>query len=95
MQTFRLTVGGDGRVEIPDTRPGQVVVIQMPPLPKAPDRETEISDDATSGPIPESERAAIKERVLRRARQTREKLPEPWRSADHGDLLYGDDGLPK
>jgi antitoxin VapB len=22
-------------------------------------------------------------------------LKEPWRSIDHGDLLYGDDGLPR
>jgi hypothetical protein len=51
--------------------------------------------DDRSGPIPEEDREAIKERILRRARKTRENLPEPWRSADHGDLLYGEDGLPK
>jgi hypothetical protein len=22
------------------------------------------------------------------------RLPEPYRSAEHGELLYGDDGLP-
>lgn len=89
MRIFELTVGPDGRVVIPDTRPGQTITIQM-----TPGAETATAEDANAGPIPEEERAAIKARVMRRARMTRQKLPEPWRTGDHGDLLYGDGGLP-
>lgn len=87
MQTFELKVGPDGRVEIPDTRPGEIVTIQVA-------KGVEAANDHTD-PIPEEDREAIKERILRRAEETRKSLPEPWRSADHGELLYGDDGLPK
>ncbi len=87
MQTFRLKVDPDGRVEIPDTHPGEIVTIQVARAGKA-------AEDRTD-PIPEEDAEAIKERILRRAERTRQNLPEPWRSADHGDLLYGEDGLPK
>lgn len=87
MQTFRLKVDPDGRVAIPDTHPGEIVTIQFTTGAEP--------TDLTTGPIPEEERAAIRDRVMRLAREIREELPEPWRSADHGDLLYGDDGMPK
>lgn len=87
MQTFELKVGPDGRVEIPDTRPGEIVRIQV--------ARTETPPDNGIDPIPEEDREAIKSQVMQLAREIREELPEPWRSADHGDLLYGDDGLPK
>lgn len=87
MATIRVTVDADGRIAIPNTRPGQTLEIDVVPV-------TGTNQDAT-GPIPEEERAAIKARVKRLAREIRAELPEPWRSADHGDLLYGDDGLPK
>lgn len=95
MQTFHLRVGQDGRVEIPDTHPGQIVTIQLATAIGHTEEPATASEKDNTGPIPEEERAAIKERVMRRARTTREMLPEPWRSIDHGDLLYGDDGLPK
>ena len=84
MQTSRLNVDEDGHVAIPDTRPGQTVTVRV-----------ETTPEAGHGPIPEEEREAIKERVRQSARVIRERLPEPWRSSDHGDLLYGEDGLPK
>lgn len=87
MQTFQLKVDPDGRVEIPDTHPGEIVTIQIARPDTVPDND--------SDPIPEEDREAIKEQVMKLAREIREGLPEPWRSADHGDLLYGDDGLPK
>lgn len=87
MPTFQLTVDPDGRVAIPNTHPGQTVTIQVVPVPD--------TGDDVAGPIPEEERAAIKARVKQRAQKIRAELPEPWRSADHGDLLYGEDGLPK
>lgn len=95
MQTIHLTVGPDGRVEIPGTQPGQTVTIQIAHTPEAPERRSRETTEGFEGPIPEEEREAIKARVMRRARKIREELPEPWLSSDHGDLLYGDDGLPK
>ncbi len=89
MQTIQLTVEPDGPVVILGTRPGQTVTVHIADT-------TETTEQLnTAGPIPEEEWAAIKARVKRRARRIREQLPEPWLSSDHGDLLYGDDGLPK
>lgn len=85
MQTFHLKVGPDGRVTIPNTHPGQTVTVQIA-------AEPDVSEPDT---IPEEDREAIKERIMALAQQIRDELPEPWRSADHGDLLYGEDGLPK
>lgn len=90
MQTHRLTVGQDGRVAIPETQPGQTVVIQINP-----ETDALVETDPNAGPIPEEEREAIEARIMQRARKMRQRLTEPWRSADHGDLLYGEDGLPK
>jgi antitoxin VapB len=35
------------------------------------------------------------ERLLAIGRDCARRLPEPYRSADHADLLYADDGLPR
>ncbi len=35
------------------------------------------------------------ERLLAIGRDTAPRLKEPYRSIDHADLLYGDDGLPR
>lgn len=90
MQTFRLTVGPDGRVAIPDTRPGQTVTVQVGQevAPEAPARLT-LATART-----DAEREVVAAEIKRLARELRAELPEPWRSRDHGDLLYGDDGLP-
>lgn len=87
MATYQLTVDPDGRVAIPDTHPGEKITVRVVQEPAA-------GDDNT-GPIPKEEQEAIKARVLKLASEIRAGLPEPWRSADHGDLLYGEDGLPK
>ena len=39
-----------------------------------------------------AERAAP---ILALGREIAALLPEPWRSEDHGDLLYDDQGLPR
>lgn len=36
----------------------------------------------------------LAEQLLRIGRDTAPRLREPWRSVDHGDLLYDDLGLP-
>ena len=87
MQTYRVIVGTDGRVTIPDTRPGETITVQVEHAAEPTERLV--------NPIPESERPAIAEEVRRLAAEIRIELPEPWRSSDHGDLLYGDDGLPE
>jgi len=89
MPTMQLTVGPDGRVVIPGTQPGQTVTINIADV-------VETTDPlGRTGPIPEEEWAVIEARVKRLAEEIRRELPEPWLSSDHGDLLYGDDGLPK
>ncbi len=35
------------------------------------------------------------ERLMAIAREAAPRFKEPWLSIDHGDLLYGEDGLPK
>lgn len=40
------------------------------------------------------EGAHLADRLLAIGRECAGRLPEPYRSADHGELLYGDDGLP-
>lgn len=40
------------------------------------------------------ERAAVVAEIKRLAREIHAEMPKPWRSRDHGDLLYGNDGLP-
>jgi antitoxin VapB len=35
------------------------------------------------------------ERMMEIARDTAARIPEPWKSIDHGDLLYDEKGLPK
>ena len=37
----------------------------------------------------------LSERLLAIGRDCAVRLKEPYRSADHGDLLYGEDGLPR
>lgn len=38
--------------------------------------------------------AGLADRLLAIGADTAPRLREPWRSADHGDLLYGEHGLP-
>jgi antitoxin VapB len=37
----------------------------------------------------------LSERLVAIGEDCAARLKEPYRSADHGDLLYGDDGLPR
>ncbi len=37
----------------------------------------------------------LSDRLLTIGKDCAVRLKEPFRSADHGDLLYGDDGLPR
>ncbi|MGH9416183.1 MAG: type II toxin-antitoxin system VapB family antitoxin [Terriglobales bacterium] len=41
------------------------------------------------------QRSSLAERLLEIGGECAARLQEPWRSADHGELLYDDRGLPK
>jgi antitoxin VapB len=43
----------------------------------------------------EAKKAGLAERLLAIGRDSASHLSEPWLSLDHGELLYGEDGLPK
>lgn len=86
MQTWRLTVGPDGQVRIPDTKPGEIVVVQVSGAEPAP-RMTLM--DAKS---PE-ERAAISAQLRSLARELRAEYGDDLPTL-HANDLYGEDGLP-
>ena len=41
------------------------------------------------------EPSSVADQLLAIGRDCAARLPEPYRSSDHADLLYGEDGLPK
>lgn len=86
MQTWRLTVGPDGQVRIPDTKPGEIVVVQVSEAEPAPPMT--LMDAKT----PE-ERAAIAARLRGLARGLRVEYGDDLPSL-HANDLYGEDGLP-
>ncbi len=44
---------------------------------------------------PQEQTSGLAERLMEIARETAPLLKEPWKSIDHGDLLYDEKGLPK
>jgi hypothetical protein len=86
MHTYTLTVDADGRVAIPDTRPGDTITIQVPAPPAS--REPLTLATATT---PE-ERAAVIAAIRANARRLQELLKDELPIST--DDLYGEDGLP-
>jgi hypothetical protein len=43
---------------------------------------------------PSGPAAGLAERLLRIGKECAPHLKEPYRSVDHGELLYGEDGIP-
>jgi hypothetical protein len=87
MQTYRVTVGPDGLVRIPETRPGDTITIQV----AAPLAGREALTLATAT-TPE-EREAVMAAIRANARKLQELLKdEPPFTVDD---LYGEDGLPR
>ncbi len=85
MQIYRLTVEPDGRVTVPNARPGQTVTVQVEPVP-----EPELLTLATAK-TPE-EREAVIVAIEENARKLRDLFRDaPVFTAED---LYGDDGLP-
>ena len=89
MTPITLTVEADGRVKIPGTAAGQTVTIYIEPEPRT------VQPALSLESVEERERII---QVLREAgRQARaEATPEEIeRAVNHGDWLYGPDGLPR
>jgi antitoxin VapB len=42
-----------------------------------------------------AEQPPLAERLLRIGRDSAARIKEPWRSMDHGELLYDESGLPR
>lgn len=88
MQTYRLIVGPDGTLRIPDVKPGEVLTVQVEREPDASDHEMLTLASART---PE-ERAEVIEELKLLAAKIRD-------SAKYGPTfmqedLYGEDGLP-
>jgi len=91
MPTMQLTVGPDGRVAVPGTRPGQTVTVEISDAPDTPERLT-LATART-----DEERDAVIAGIKRAARTFRAQLSDDEIQVMpiHGDLLYDEDGLPK
>ncbi|MDQ3694458.1 MAG: hypothetical protein M3464_12650 [Chloroflexota bacterium] len=86
MKKIPVTAGPDGRIEIPGIQAGQTVTIHVEPIP---------SDKAeTPQRSPEEQEKLIQE-MLEAGRRVREQASPEWLSLDHGEWLYGPDGLPR
>ena len=90
-RTLQLVVGPDGRVTVPGARPGQTVTVEIADAPETPERLT-LATART-----DEEREQIIEEVLEAARRLRQELSDEdiQIALNHGDYLYGEDGLPK
>jgi hypothetical protein len=84
MQTCHLVVDADGRVTIPDARPGQSVTVQVEALDELPFLTFRTAQT-------DAEREAVIEDILQMAGRARELLADDLPRTDE---LYGDDGLP-
>jgi hypothetical protein len=83
METMTLIVDPDGRVKIPGTQPGQVVTIRIEPAP------------VERPPLSPEEHERFVQEQLAESRRFREQADPEWLNLDHGEWLYGPDGLPR
>ncbi len=89
MTTVTLVVGPDGRVKVPGTYAGQRITIHIEP-------ETATPQSEVSTRSPEEKERIIQELLEAGRRARAEANPEEIeRAVNHGDWLYGPDGLPR
>lgn len=89
MQTYRLVVGPDGQVRIPDSKPGEVVTVLVETAPAlTPEREMLTLANART---PE-ERDEVIAKIRENGRKLRELLKDDLPTGT--DELYDEDGLP-
>ena len=90
MHSYRLVIGPDGKVEIPNGQPGRLVTVLV-------EEALNSGPSAPAKPIssmtPE-ERERLKKEFLERGKLIRARLKDQF-PVDHDSELYGDDGLPK
>ena len=91
MQTYRhITVEPDGRIRIPDVKPGQRLRVTIEPETEATPERLTLATARTA-----EERAQVFARVHENARKLRELLKDDLPTSASADELYGEDGLPK
>ncbi len=88
---MHLTVGPDGRVVVPGAEPGQTVTVEISDTDNEPKRRT-LATART-----DEERERIIAEILEAAQRLRQELSDEdiQIALNHGDYLYGEDGLPK
>lgn len=90
-RTMHLTVDQDGRVAVPGAHPGQTVTVEIPDAPETPKRLT-LATART-----DEEREQVIAEIMEAAQRLRQELSDEdiQIALNHGDYLYGEDGLPK
>jgi hypothetical protein len=85
VETMTLVVGPDGRVKIPGTKAGQLVTVRIE------------GEPVERPPLTPEERERIIREQMEESRQTRESADPKKiaRALNHGEWLYGPDGLPR
>lgn len=92
MQTYRVTIGDDGRVTLPGTHPGETVTVQITETTS----ETRPLTLATARTVEERESIIAEiERAVTESRRAAGDDDDEQLSLTHGDLLYDEYGLPK
>lgn len=91
MATYKVRVGADGRVTVPDAVPGQEVVVHVTETDGHQARGLTLATART-----DDERQVVVAEIKRLARALRAELGDDQvrLSSAHGRLLYNDDGLP-
>lgn len=89
MHTYRLTVGPDGTLRVPDVQPGQVVTVLVEPAPRATPEPEPLTLATARTP---EEQAEVIARIRENGRKLRELLKDDL-PIDTNEL-YDEDGLP-
>jgi hypothetical protein len=90
MQSYRLVIGSDSKVEIPNGQPGRIVTVLVEES-SHPGRSASVKPISSMTP---EERERLKQEILERGKRIRARLKDQL-PIDHGSELYGDDELPK
>lgn len=90
MQTYRLQIGPDGNVHIPNGEPGRMVTVLL-------DEAVPSYESTPLKPVSamtREEKEQLKADFLERGRRVRERMKDQ-EPVDHGAEHDGEDGLPK
>jgi hypothetical protein len=90
MHAYRLKIGPDGSVIVPDGEPGQFVTVLM-------EASWELTPAVPLKPVADmssEDREELKQEFLERGQLVRSRLSGQL-PIDHGTEIYGEDGLPR